>query len=176
MEPLRLGGKAIDVLSAELRHPLLEAVNKAQEDIENGHHGEDDHGSWDGRWSRPTARQVEIVKKLQMTWPSGSNSDTKEALTTAAHGRELRWSEMDEDTRQAFRVAAADQWNKWLENEAVTVLNPEESRAVEQELEMKGELERIMNPRFILVDKNSKLRSPECPLPLKANARIIVPG
>ena len=176
MEPLRLGGKAIDVLSAERRHPLLEAVNKAQEDIENGHHGEDDHGSWDGRWSRPAARQVEIVKKLQMTWPSGSNSDTKEALTTAAHGRELKWSEMDEDTRQAFRVAAADQWNKWLENEAVTVLNPEESRAVEQELEMKGELERIMNPRFILVDKNSKLRSPECPLPLKANARIIVPG
>ena len=176
MEPLRLGGKAIDVLSAELRHPLLEAVNKAQEDIENGHHGEDDHGSWDGRWSRPTERQVNTVHKLHLQWPAGSNSDTREALTTAAQGRELRWSEMNEETRQEFRLAADDQWKKWLENEAVMVLGLDESRAVEQELERKGELERIMNPRFILVDKNAKLRSPECPLPLKANARIIVPG
>ena len=114
--------------------------------------------------------------KLQMQWPSGSNSDIREALTTAAQGRELRWSEMNEETRQEFRLAADDQWKKWLENEAVMVLGPDESRAVEQELERKGELERIMNPRFILVDKNAKLRSPERPLPLKANARIIVPG
>ena len=159
MEPLRLGGKAIDVLSAELRHPLLEAVNKAQEDIENGHHGEDDHGSWDGRWSRPTERQVNTVHKLQMQWPSGSNSDAREALTTAAQGRELRWSEMNEETRQEFRLAADDQWKKWLENEAVMVLGPDESRAVEQELERKGELERIQGSSWLTRTPSSDLLS-----------------
>ena len=55
-------------------------------------------------------------------------------LTTAAHGKELRWSEMNEGTRDKFRASAVDQWNKFVENKAVKVLTLDESKAVLQEL------------------------------------------
>lgn len=83
---------------------------------------------------------------------------------------------MDEPTRQQFRVAAEEQRQKWTENGAVEVLNLHQSRAVFQELERKGELDRVLKPRFVLTDKNASLRTPETPLPLKASARIVVPG
>ena len=83
---------------------------------------------------------------------------------------------MDEPTRQQFRVAAEEQRQKWTENGAVEVLNLHQSRAVFQELERKGELDRVLKPRFVLTDKNASLRTPETPLPLKASARIVVHG
>ena len=56
------------------------------------------------------------------------------------------------------------------------VLTLAESRAVRQELEKRGELERILKPRWVLTDKNKALRTPTNPLPEKPNARLIVPG
>ena len=40
-----------------------------------------------------------------------------------------------------------DQWQKRLENEAVKVLTPAEHAAARQELERKGETERILTPK-----------------------------
>lgn len=107
-------------------------------------------------------------------WPSGNGEH--EALTTAAQGKELRWSEMDEGRRDKFRDSAVDQWNKFVENKAVKVLTLEESKAVMQELKMKGEEQRVLTPRFVMVDKNAPLRTKDKPLPLRANSRHIVPG
>ena len=45
-----------------------------------------------------------------------------------------------------------------------------------QELERNGKLNRVLQPRFVLTDKNASHRTPTCPLPLKASARIVVPG
>ena len=83
---------------------------------------------------------------------------------------------MDEPTREKFREAAVDQWSKWTGNEAVEILGPEESQAVYQELQRRGELDRVLKPRFVLTDKNASHRTEDNPLPLKANARIVVPG
>ena len=83
---------------------------------------------------------------------------------------------MDEETRQQFRIAAGEQWEKWIENGAIEVLPLHQSRTILQELERKGELDRVLQPRFVLTDKNASLRTPECDLPLKASARIVVPG
>ena len=81
-------------------------------------------------------------------WPTGGAD--YEAMTTAAQSKELRWNEMDEPFKDLFRDAAKAQWETWVENGAVRVLSVEESRAVRQELERKGETERILQPRFVL--------------------------
>jgi len=175
--PLELGPATREVLAAEVdnnTHPLVRAVQWAREDVKNAHHFEHDHGTWDGRWSLPSRAVVETMETLGMPWPSGGHQH--EACTTAAHGKELKWSEMEEKVRDEFREAAVDQWSKWMENNAIQVLSLGESRAVIQELTRRNELQRILRPRFVLTDKNSSLRTPERDLPLKANARLVVPG
>lgn len=139
LEPLIVGDRTIDVLASELCrvHPLVKAVNWSQQDIADGNLIEPDHGSWDGRWTRPSRWEFEAMEATGSCWPSGNGEH--EALTTAAQGKDLRWSEMDEGTRDKFRTSAVDQWNKFVENKAVKVLTLEESKAVMQELKMKGE-------------------------------------
>lgn len=56
------------------------------------------------------------------------------------------------------------------------VLSPAESKAVMQSLERRDEMDRTLKPRFVLTDKNQTLRTETCPPPVKANARLIVPG
>ena len=56
------------------------------------------------------------------------------------------------------------------------VLSPSASKAVYQSLERRLEIERILQPRFVLTDKNTSLRTESSPLPVKANARLVVPG
>ena len=72
---------------------------------------------------------------------------------------------MDEATRDLFRNAARVQWDTWVQNGAVHVLSLEESKAVQQELERKGEGERILQPCFVLTDKNAAHRTPTNNLP-----------
>ena len=165
-----------EVLSAEAaarRHPLELAVDLAREDVKNAVHFVEDHGSWDGRWNFPSKSTVELFQRLGWQWPPGSSNDV---LTTAASGKECNWHRMTDDVRDKFRQAAQEQWSKWEENDAIKVMSLSESRAVYQELERKGELQRVLQPRFVLTDKNSSLRTAENQLPLKANARIVVPG
>ena len=95
--PLELGPATREVLAAEVdnnTHPLVRAVQWAREDVKSAHHFEHDHGTWDGRWSLPSRAVVETMETLGMPWPSGGHQH--EACTTAAHGKELKWSEMDE--------------------------------------------------------------------------------
>ena len=165
-----------EVLSAEAaarRHPLELAVDLAREDVKNAVHFVEDHGSWDGRWNFPSKSTVELFQRLGWQWPPSSSNDV---LTTAASGKECNWHRMTDDVRDKFRQAAQEQWSKWEENDAIKVMSLSESRAVYQELERKGELQRVLQPRFVLTDKNSSLRTAENQLPLKANARIVVPG
>ena len=146
-----------EVLSAEAaarRHPLELAVDLAREDVKNAVHFVEDHGSWDGRWNFPSRSTVELFQRLGWQWPPGSSNDV---LTTAASGKECNWHRMTDDVRDKFRQAAQEQWSKWEENEAIKVLSLSESKAVYQELERKGELQRVLQPRFVLTDKNSSL-------------------
>ena len=148
-----------EVLSAEAaaqRHPLELAVDLAREDVKNAVHFVEDHGSWDGRWNFPSRSTVELFQRLGWQWPPGSSNDV---LTTAASGKECNWHRMTDDVRDKFRHAAQEQWSKWEENDAIKVLSLAESRAIYQELERKGELQRVLQPRFVLTDKNSSYRT-----------------
>ena len=106
-EPIRLSnGRVIDALMTELQkqHPLVVAATWAEQDAMEGYLIEQDHGSWDGRWTRPSSWEYEAMCARGGRWPSGSGDHDLgfEALTTAASGKELRWSEMDEETRESF--------------------------------------------------------------------------
>ena len=91
--------------------------------------------------------------------------------------KEIIWSRLSEEDRTKFREAAGEQWDKWMANGALKILSLDESRAVLQDdLERRGELARVLTPRFALTDKNSAHRTPTNQLPLKASARIVVPG
>ena len=173
--PLLLAGKSIDVLLAEQDtciHPLLRAMVQAQDDISNHYLTEGDHGTWDGRWPLPSRSVWEAYETLGWSWPEGSIDSSSPAFlarqdeqsvllvqTGAGNHKEMRWSQMDEPTRQQFRVAAEEQWQKWTENGAVEVLNLHQSRAVFQELERKGELDRVLKPRFVLEDTTDSFAS-----------------
>ena len=179
--PLILGGRSIEVLMAEQDaavHPLLRAIREAQDDLVNGKFFERDHGTWDGRWSFPSRSDWETFEAAGWLWPLGESEqhDTLEVQTGDSGHREMRWGAMNEETRAEFRKAAGEQWEKWLENGAIEVLSLAKSRSVLQELERKGELDRVLRPRFVLTDKNAPMRTASCPLPLKASARIVVPG
>ena len=63
-----------------------------------------------------------------------------------------------------------------MDNNAIKVLSLQESRAVKRELARRGELDRILQPRFVLTDKRDGLRTEGDPLPLLASARMVVPG
>ena len=166
--PIMLGGKSIDVMLAEqdsVIHPLLRAVQGAQRDLEQGKIELEDHGSWDGRWSLLSRTIFEALETGNMTQPPGGGH------------KEIIWSRLSEEDRTKFREAAGEQWDKWMENGALKILSLDESRAVLQDdLERRGELARVLTPRFALTDKNSAHRTPTNQLPLKASARIVVPG
>ena len=176
--PLVLGGKSIDVMLAEQDtciHPLLRAVKEAQEDLEKGFHFSEDHGTWDGRWSMLSRGDYEALMASYGMLPTGGVLPGHEALQTGSH-KEIQWSRLSEADREQFRLAAKEQWNKWLENSAVEVLSLSESKAVLRELQRKDEMSRVLKPRYVLTDKNASHRTESCPLPLKAAARIVVPG
>ena len=171
-----LNTESINVLAAEINentHPLVLAAHWAREDVKNAHHFEADHGTWDGRWSLPSRMVVETQEMLGIPWPSGG---AFEVNTTAAKSKGMSWNEMTDEVKDKFRDAAQDQWGKWVENQAIEVLGPAESKAILQELYRKNEENKVLKPRFVLTDKNSSLRTEDNPLPLKANARIVVPG
>ena len=93
------------------------------EDIAQGHLQEADHGSWDGRWPGLDLLQgsFEAMQTLGWKWPSGGCEEF-DVLTTAAHGKEFRWADMDEEMRDKYRAAGEDQWSKWIDNQAVEIL------------------------------------------------------
>ena len=93
-------------------HPLVQAVTWAEEDKLQGLIWERDHGTWDGRWPQPSSFDFEAMEASTWLWSTGGAE--YEAMTTAAHGKELRWSDMDEATRDLFRDAAKVQWDTWV--------------------------------------------------------------
>ena len=66
-----------------------------------------------------------------------------------------------------FLEAVSEQWNAWRENAAVTVWRT---------LKKQGLQDRVMQSRFVLVDKNEGKSTAENPLDTKASARIVIPG
>ena len=159
-------------------HPLLQL----QIDVEKDRRDpwsclEDDHGTWDGRWSYMCERDWQTMQKLGQKFPNGESLfDDFEVNLAQTARKEYHWSKMTPKEKALWGEAAVKGWNAYIDNNAIEILSMEESRRVYNELAKQQELDRILVPRFVCTDKNDGLRSASHPLPVKPSARMVVPG
>ena len=156
-------------------HPLLQL--QAQADLDRWDPtalDEDDHGTWDGRWSFICERDWKTLKEMGKQLPCGS--DPHDAFKVQAARKEYVWSQMTPSQKKLWGDAAVDGWNAYIDNQAIQVLSMEESRKVWSELKRKNETDRVLVPRFVCTDKHDGLRTASHPLPVKASSRLVVPG
>ncbi|CAJ1414999.1 unnamed protein product [Effrenium voratum] len=175
-EALTMSSTEIDRIATETDgvHPLLRLQALAENDRRHPLECLDaDHGSWDGRWSHICQAEWNLMRELGEKFPNGDCHNVA-AVQTAR--KEYPWKPMPEPTKHAFREAAVKNWKAYVDNNAIKVLSLQESRAVKRELARRGELDRILQPRFVLTDKHDGLRTEGNPLPLLASARMVVPG
>ena len=155
-------------------HPLLQVQALAELDrrfpLDNLEY---DLGTWDGRWSLLCERDWKLRESLGLALPTGVEHET---LAAQAARREFVYSKLPPEQKCLFEEAAVAGWKAYLDNKAVEVLSMSESAKIRQELARRGESDRVMRPRFVLVDKHEPLRAPEHDLPIKASARLVVPG
>ena len=156
-------------------HPLLQLQARAELDRRDPVEClETDHGSWDGRWSFICERDWEVQKSLCQQFPCGSAS--YEALNVQASRKEYAWNKMNPEDKKLWAEAAVKGWQVYIDNEAVQVLSLQKSADVKRELAQRGELNKILRPRFVLTDKADGLRTKENNLEKKPSARLVVPG
>ncbi len=110
-----------------------------------------------------------------MLLPMGTFELDFEAMAATAR-KEISWRKMLLGDQKAFQEAGEKHWQLWLDHNAVQLLTTEESRAVEAELEKRGLSDIVLQPRWVLTDKNDGKRSDSNPLPLLPGARLIIPG
>ena len=172
--------EAVDVIKAELKkenlHPLRRAFLQAELDKQSPLNAEvPDHGTWHGKWSLPSRSEWLAHQKLGLSWPNGSQPD-HEVQAVQANRKEFRWRTMSSEEKKAFAEAAEQAWSVWEENAAIEVLTQEESERVRRRLLANKEGSKILTPRYVFTDRHEGLRTALNPLPLKARARVIVPG
>ena len=94
------------------------------------------------------------------------------SLAKAARSKEKQWHGLNGREKPLFLEAVSKQWNAWQENAAA----PAEAKVMWRTLREQGLQDRVMQSRFVLVDKNAVKSTAENPLDTKASARIVVPG
>ena len=156
-------------------HPLVQAQSLAFLDLKEPLEAEaKDHGSWDGRWPLPSRSQWQARELLGLVWPSGRDEFETDAVQAAR--KEYHWATMTGEQRKEFGPAALQGWKVWLDNQAIEVMSWEESQKVLRELTDRKELHKVLTPRYVFTDKHDGLMTNSRPLPLKASARLVVPG
>ena len=133
-----------------------------------------DHGSWDGRWPLPMQTEWQVREKLGMKWPCGLGEFDVEAVEAAR--KELLWSQMKPNEKEEFRRAAQKGWSVYTDNGAVEILDRESSQKILRGMTKEKQQGKVLVPRFVFTDKNTGPRTKANPLPLLANARVVVPG
>ena len=77
----------------------------------------------------------------------------------------------------SFTYRAAEVgWKVQTDNDAFLVLDKAEAARVRARLKASNQTHLILVPRFVYTDKNDGARSASNPLPLNANARLVIPG
>ena len=97
-------------------------------------------------------------------------------LAKAARSKEWRWKAMSGREQILFREAVTKQWAAWLENDAASVIAVNEANVIKKTLRKNGKLDRVLQSRFVFVDKNEGKSTKENTLPIKASARLVRPG
>ena len=131
-----------------------------------------DHGTWKGDWPLPSRSDWQGHQLCKLPWPRGSH----EALAVKTARREIKWREIKEEDKSAFHAAAQEGWNVWVTNDAVEVLSDEEALKVRSRLQQQNCSHKILTPRYVYTDKHDGVRTASNPLPVRANARLVVPG
>ena len=116
-----------------------------------------DHGSWKGQWQLPSRTQWERREALSLTWPIGQ--EDYEALSVQASRKEYPWSTMSTFQKDEFRQACDSGWSVWSDNEAVEILTPLDSKKVIDDLKRRGEMAKLLRPRWVFTDKHDGLRT-----------------
>ena len=98
------------------------------------------------------------------------------SLAKAARSKEKQWYGLGGREKLLFFEAVSKQLNAWQESAAATVIPPAEAIVIWRTLRKQGLQDRVMQSRFVLVDKNGGKSTAENPLGTKASARIVVPG
>lgn len=132
----------------------------------------EDHGTWHGAWPPPSRTEWNARHRHCLMWPRGNH----EISLVQTSRRECKWKEIAPADRPAFQEVAKTGWQVWVDNGAVEILSKAEADQVRSRLRRDGEQHRVLVPRFVYADKNDGLRTATKKLPLKANARLVVPG
>ena len=80
-------------------------------------------------------------------------------LVKSARSQEKRWHGLNGREKLLF---LSKQWNAWQENAATTVIPPAEAKVIWRTLRKQGLQDRVMQSRFVLVDKNEGKSTAEC--------------
>ena len=156
-------------------HPLLQLQALAELDRRDPDRVRlKDHGTWDGRWACPMVSDWKTRSSLGLPWPSGREEFEVDAVQAAR--KEYHWRNMTAEQKCEFKKAAGVGWSAWVNNDAVEVLSPEETKLVWRELKRKNETFKVLYPRFVFTDKNDGARTVDKDLPILASARLVVPG
>ena len=163
-----------NVAESEAVHPLFRVQAQAEMDrrapLDNMEY---DHGTWDGRWAFICEREWETLKSLGSQLPCG---DCHHVLAVQAARKEYHWTQLSPAKKELWREAAIKGWNVYIDNNAIQVLSVAESQKIRKDLAKRNELDRILQPRFVLTDKHDGLRTESHPLPISASSRLVVPG
>ena len=102
-------------------HPLLQL----QIDVEKDRRDpwsclEDDHGTWDGRWSYMCERDWQTMQKLGQKFPNGESLfDDFEVNLAQTARKEYHWSKMTPEEKALWGEAAVKGWNAYIDNNAM---------------------------------------------------------
>ena len=80
-------------------------------------------------------------------------------LVKTARSKEKQWHGLSGHEKLLFLEAVSKQWNAWQENAAATVTLPAEAKVVGHTLRKQGLQDRVMQSRFVLVDKRGQEHS-----------------
>ncbi|CAK9071940.1 unnamed protein product [Durusdinium trenchii] len=162
-----------NILKNATMHPLRAIQLQVEKDKKaDGNLAVQDHGSWSGKWPLPTRTSWEAHEISCTLWPCGEH-EVNAAKTTR---REVKWKDIPMHERAKYRKAAETGWKVQVDNGAFEILSDEESERIKAKLRASGQLHKILTPRYIYTDKHDGLRSDSNPLPLLANARVVIPG
>ena len=95
-----------------------------------------------------------------------------ELLGNKQKGKDLGYHQIPVEQRGLYHEAEKSQWDEWLKFGSAQPLSPEETAEVRRTVDKS----RILRSRYVHRDKNSSLRTPQRPLPVKAKARLVVAG
>ena len=97
-------------------------------------------------------------------------------LATSARFKEKQWFGLNRHEQLLFLEAVSKQLNAWQENAAATLIPQAEAKVTGRTLSKQGFQDRVVQSRFVVVNKNEGKSMAEFPLDTKASARIVVPG